>query len=129
VARNLDKRSGWVTFAGVVGVVVGGYNAVSGIAAIASDDTLEAQAREVLFGLDVSTWGWFWLIVGATQLLAGVLILRGNEWGRWLGVTIAAISAFITVFVVFVYPLYAIAVLILDTLILYALLTRQEIFD
>src|SRR4029079_4199966 len=33
-------RSGWVTFAGVPAVVAGGYNALSGIAAISDDDTL-----------------------------------------------------------------------------------------
>ena len=47
---NLRTRSGWVTFAGVGGLVVGGDNALRGIAALADDDTVAAQAKDVLFG-------------------------------------------------------------------------------
>ena len=126
---NLTRRSGWVTFAGVIGLVAGGYNALSGIAAIAKDDTVDALAKEVLFGIDVTLWGWFWLIVGLVQIFAGVLILQRNEWGRWLGIGIASLSAVITVFVIFVFPLWSIAVLILDCLVIYGLSTQSESFD
>jgi hypothetical protein len=126
---NLRRRPGWVTFAGVVGLVAGGYNALSGIAALADDDTVAAQTKDVLFGIDLTLWGWFWLLVGLAQIVAGVLILQRNEWGRWLGIAIAALSAVITVFVIFVFPLWSIAVLTLDCLVLYGLLTESESFD
>jgi hypothetical protein len=129
VSSNVRRRSGWVTFAGIVGLVVGGYNALSGIAAIADDDTLAAQAHDVLFAIDVSAWGWFWLLAGIVQIVAGVLILQRNEWGRWLGIAIAATSAMFTVFVIFVFPLWALSVLTLDCLVLYGLLTEAESFD
>jgi hypothetical protein len=125
---TVTGRSGWVTFAGVSALVVGGYNALSGIAALSDDDTLAAQANEVLFGIDLTFWGWLWLIVGALQLLAGVLIIRRNEWGMALGVSLAGLSALITVFVIFVFPLWAIAVLTLDALVLYGLLTSSDEF-
>jgi hypothetical protein len=123
------RRAGWVTFAGVVGLVVGGYNALSGIAAIADDDTVTSQAKDVLFGINLTAWGWFWLIVGLMQLVAGVLILQRNEWGRWLGISIAGVSALITVFIIFVFPLWSIAVLTLDLLVLYALITQVDEFN
>ncbi len=122
------QRSGWVTFAGVTALVVGGYNALSGIAALSDDDTLAAQANKVLYGIDLTFWGWLWLLVGALQILAGVLIIRRNEWGMALGVVMAGLSALITVFVIFVFPLWAIAVLTLDALVLYGLLTRGDEF-
>ena len=128
MANTITQRSGWVTFAGVTGLVVGGYNALSGIAALSDDDTLAAQASEVLYGIDLTFWGWLWLLVGALQILAGVLVLRRNEWGRALGVTIAGLSALITVFVIFVFPLWSIAVLSLDALVIYALLTKRDEF-
>jgi hypothetical protein len=46
-----------------------------------------------------------------------------------LGVSMAGLSALITVFVIFVFPLWSIAVLALDALVLYALLTRGDEFD
>jgi hypothetical protein len=128
MANTRTNRSGWVTFAGVTGLVVGGYNTLSGIAALSDDDTLAAQANEVLYGIDLTFWGWLWLLVGALQILAGVLVLRRNTWGLALGVSLAGLSALITVFVIFVFPLWAIAVLALDTLVLYGLLSSGDEF-
>lgn len=128
MAENLTKRSGWVTFAGVAVLIAGAYNALSGIAALSDDDTLAAQAQEVLFGIDLTGWGWFWLLIGLAQLASGMLILARNTWGLWLGVAGATVSACMTVFVIFVFPLWGIAVLTLDFLVLYALLTRSDEF-
>ena len=120
------KRSGWVTTAGIIMLVAGGYNALSGIAAISDDDTLVSQATEVLYGIDIGTWGWFWLLAGIVQLAAGMLILMRNEWGLAMGVVIAGLSAMMTVFVIFIVPLYAIAVLSLDILVIWALLSASD---
>jgi len=122
------KRTGWVTFAGVVMLVAGSYNALSGIAAITDDDTLASQATKVLYGIDLTAWGWLWLLAGALQLLAGILILRRYEWGMALGVVIAGFSALLTIFVIFIVPLWAITVLSLDVLVIYALLSRSDDF-
>jgi hypothetical protein len=70
--------------------------------------------------------GWFWLIVGLVQLGAGVLILGRNEFGLWLGVGVAGFSVLMTVFVIFIFPLRAIAVLTVHFLVIYALLTQSE---
>ena len=120
------KRSGWVTFAGVMAVVAGAYNSLSGIAALTDDATLVAQAKEVLYGIDLTAWGWFWLIAGLAQIVTGVLILQRNTWGFWLGVGFACISATMTVIVMFVFPLWALAVLTIDFLVLFGLLTESD---
>ena len=122
-------RSGWVTFAGVAALVAGGYNFLSGIAAVADDDTLTSQATEVLYGISVTGWGWFWLIVGLVQIGVGGLIITRNAFGLWLGVSIAFLSAMMTVFVIFIFPLWAIAVLSLDIIVVYALLTHSDEFE
>ena len=128
MANNVAKRSGWITFAGVMAVIAGGYNALSGIAALADDDTLAAQASEVLYGIDLTAWGWFWLIIGVVQIITGALIFQRNVWGLWLGVIFAGLSAMLTVIVMFVFPLWAIAVLTLDFLVLFGLLTQSDEF-
>jgi hypothetical protein len=124
-----EKRSGWLTFAGIAALIAGAYNALGGIAALSDDDTVASQAQEVLYGIDLTAWGWFWLIVGLVQLVTGVLILQRRMSGYWLGVAMAATSAFLTIFVMFTFPLWAIAVLTLDFLVLYALFTHIDEFD
>jgi hypothetical protein len=126
MAEQATHRSGWVTFAGIAALIAGGYNTLSGIAALADDDTLANQAKDVLFGIDLTAWGWFWLILGIAQLITGVLILQRNPLGLWFGVTIAATSAMLTMLVIFIFPLWAIAVLAIDFLVLYALLTQSD---
>lgn len=126
--RTTTKGSGWITFAAVAAFVAGGYNALSGIAALADDDTLAGQAQDVLYGIDLTAWGWFWLLVGIAQLITGVLILQRNTWGLWLGVAFAGLSGMLTVLVMFVFPLWATAVLAIDFLVLFGLLTQSDEF-
>ena len=128
MADNVARRSGWITFAGLMAVLAGGYNALSGIAALSDDDTIASQAKEVLYGIDLTAWGWFWLIVGIAQILTGVLIFQRSTWGLWLGVAFAGLSAMLTVIVMFVFPLWAIAVLTIDFLVLFGLLTQSDEF-
>ena len=129
MADNVSKRDGWITLAGVIALTAGGYNLLSGLAAVADDDTLAARAQEVLYGLDLTVWGWFWILAGAVQIVAGVLILMRSSWGVLLGVGIAFLSGLMTIFVIFIFPLWAIAVLTLDFMVAYALLTRSDEFD
>ena len=68
-----------------------------------------------------------WLV--ARLRAAGALILARNAWGLWFGVGIAFLSAMMTVFVIFVVPLWAITVLALDFFVAYALLTRSDEFE
>jgi hypothetical protein len=128
VADNRAKGSGWITFAAVMAVLAGGYNALSGIAALSDDATIASQAKDVLYGIDLTAWGWFWLLVGLAQILTGVLIFKRNTWGLWLGVAFAGLSAMLTVIVMFVFPLWAIAVLTIDFLVLFGLLTQSDEF-
>ena len=53
-------------------------------------------------------------------------MLAGARLDRRLLVGIAGFSALMTVFVIFIFPLWAIAVLTVDFLIIYALLTQRE---
>jgi len=128
MTNGVANRSGWITFAGVAALMAGAYNALSGIAALSDDDTIAAQAKDVLYGIDLTAWGWFWLIVGLAQLVTGVLILQRHPLGLWLGVGIAGLSGLLTVIVMFVFPLWAIAVLTIDFLVLFALLTQSDEF-
>jgi hypothetical protein len=125
---HVANRSGWITFAGVMAVLAGGYNTLSGIAALSDDDTIASQANEVLYGIDLTAWGWFWLLIGLAQIVTGVLIFQRNRWGLWLGVSFAGLSAMLTVIVMFVFPLWALAVLTIDFLVLFGLLTQSDEF-
>jgi hypothetical protein len=120
-------RSGWVTFAGVIAAIVGIWHVLSGIAAVAEDDQTERLA-EVLYGVDITVWGWFWIITGALQIGAAWLILARHPLGQIAGVIWATISASLAVFMIFVAPIWALVVVGLDVMVIWVLLTYSEEF-
>jgi hypothetical protein len=127
-AQSGPRLSGMVTFAGVLALMLGSFNLVSGIAAIAEDDQTEHIA-EVLFGVDITVWGWVWLILGAVQIWTGYMILVRKPLGLMLGVAWAVVSATLTVFLIFVATGWAITVLAIDLLIIYELLDNADEFS
>ena len=91
-ARGAGRRHaeghgyGLVLFASVLLVIVGCFNLIYGIAAIANSHVFTANAHYV-FG-SLRTWGWITLIIGALQLLAAGGVLAGNQMARWFGVAV-----------------------------------------
>jgi hypothetical protein len=126
---STSRHSGWVTFAAVLVVIVGLYHVLSGAAAIAESESVTAQLNEVLYGIDIEIWGWFWLIVGVAQLITAILLFTRSMTGAVIAMCGAAFSASFTVFIIFVAPLWAIAVLALDVGIIWIILSNSEEFD
>jgi hypothetical protein len=120
-------RSGWVTFAALLAGIVAVYNILSGIAAIAEDDQTEAIGQ-VLFDINITAWGWFWLILGVVQLVTAWLIYSRSPTGQMLGLVWAFIGASLSVFMIFAYPLWALAVLGINVLVIWALTANTEEF-
>jgi hypothetical protein len=125
--RTAPIRTGWITFVAVIGFVVGLFNVLSGIAAITEDDTTE-QIGEVLFGVDITAWGWFWLIVGVLQMITGYLIYQRSLAGLYMGVTWAVISASLTVFIIWSAPIWGLVVLAINMLIIFGLTDNADEF-
>lgn len=127
-SRTTQIRSGWVTFAAIVAGVVGVYNVLSGLAAIAEDNGTERVA-EVLYDIDITAWGWFWLILGIVQLVVAWLIYTRHPLGQMLGLVWAFINASLSVFLIFVAPLWALGMLAINLLVIYALIVNTEEFE
>ena len=125
--ESVRIRSGWVTFAAVIAGIVGVFNLLSGIAAIAEDDQTEAL-NEVLFGVDITAWGWFWLIIGVLQVITAWLIYQRSTVGQTLGLIWAFIVAALSVFMIFVAPIWALIVMGLSVTVIWALTAFPEDF-
>jgi hypothetical protein len=120
-------RSGWVTFAAIIAGIVGVFNVLSGIAAITEDDQTE-RLNEVLYGINITAWGWFWLIIGALQIVTAWLIYERSPVGQTLGLIWAFIVASLSVFMIFVAPIWALVVIGLSVTVIWALTAFPEDF-
>ncbi len=120
--------SGWVTFAAIVVVIAGMFNLLSGIAAITEDDLVK-DLNQVLYGIDIEAWGWFWAVIGVAQLITAILLFARSPTGAMLAILGATISATFTIFLIFVAPLWAITVVALDIGIIWAITANIEDFE
>jgi hypothetical protein len=110
---------GLVLFASVLLVIVGCFNLIYGIAAIANSHVFTANAHYV-FG-SLRTWGWITLIIGALQLLAAAGVLAGNQLARWFGVVVLGLSAIDQMFFIPAYPFWSLMIIAVDVVALYGL--------
>ena len=112
--------TGWIVFAGVIMIIGGGLNLFYGIVAAVNDEWVVFTNRANVY-LDVSEWGWVHIIVGAIVLLAGIGVFSGNILARTVAVVVAGINLIANFFFIPVYPLWAITVIVLDILVIWAL--------
>ena len=74
-----DAWSGWIAFAGIVIIIVGGMEVLQSFVAILEDEYVVAT-RKGLAILDVTAWGWATLIWGALLIVAALGLLGGAGW-------------------------------------------------
>lgn len=101
-------------------VWTGRWRRASGIA----DDNLFA-ASQYAYRFDVTARGWIHLAVGLTLVVAGLGVVTNKSWGRGAGAAAAGISLITQFMFVPYYPVWAIPVMTLDLLIIFALTRFQ----
>ncbi len=110
---------GLVVFASVILLMIGCFNLIYGIAAVADAHVFVANAHYVFGGL--ASWGWVTLIIGAVQLLAAFGVLAGSQLARWFGVAVLALNAIDMMFFIPAYPFWALMILAMDVVALWGL--------
>ncbi|HET6747718.1 MAG TPA: hypothetical protein VFL71_00530 [Actinomycetes bacterium] len=75
--------TGFIVFAAVLMIMTGVFQALEGLAAIFENE-FYVVARNYLYEVDVTAWGWIHLVLGVVVALAGFGVLSGATWrGRW----------------------------------------------
>jgi hypothetical protein len=117
-----EQRSGWVTFAGVMLLIVGILNVIYGIAAIGDSKFFVAGAKYIFSNLN--TWGWITLIIGVLQLFAAFSLWSGGLYGRIVGIGVSSLSALAALLSIPAYPFWSLAIFALDVVIIYQIALR-----
>jgi len=119
---RIERRAGWVTFAGVMLLIAGVLNVIYGIAAISDSSFFINDTRYIFSGLH--TWGWVTLILGVIQLLAAFSLWGGGLYGRIVGIGAAGLSAIAALLSIPAYPLWSLAIFAVDVVIIHQIATR-----
>jgi hypothetical protein len=115
--------TGWLAFAGTVLVVSGAFKILDALWAFKYDDDISEGVQTILFENDLTAWGWVWLVVGVVLVLAGIAVVGGAEWARWVGIVAAGIAAIAYLPWIYYQPLWTILSVTLAVIVIYALAT------
>ena len=114
-----DRGHGWVTFAGVLLLVLGAFNIIDGITAISRSHFFVGNAHYV-FG-DLRAWGWTALCIGAVELLVGLGVFARNQLARWTGVAVLSLNAIAALLWMPSYPFWSLCIFAIDIVAIYGL--------
>jgi hypothetical protein len=90
---NSRSMAGWIGFAGIVMVILGGLSFFEGLIALLRDNYyVPTQSGFLLF--DVTGWGWLMLLWGLLLVLVGLALLNGASWARWTSIVLVSINVF-----------------------------------
>lgn len=122
---NSKSMAGWIGFAGILMVLVGGIDFIQGLIALFNDDYYVVTASGFL-AFDLTGWGWIMVIWGVLLVLAGLGLLAGQGWARWFGIVVVSLNFIAELGFLgnSQYPLWSLTVITLNIIVLYALTAR-----
>ena len=121
--QSTARVTGWAKFAGILLVISGLWDVLTGISGILADKIFVTTPQYVYY-FDITGWGWVHLILGLLVAGAGVGVLKGTAWGRMLGVALASGSLLINFAFIPYYPIWSILIIALDVLIIWQLASQ-----
>lgn len=113
------RGTGLLIYASVLLGILGFFNLLDGISAVAKSSVFVAGARYVVG--DLQAWGVAVLIIGALQLLAAAGVVGRNQLARWFGVAVLGINTIVQMFFIPSYPFWSLLIIAVDVVGLYAL--------
>lgn len=114
---------GVASFAGVMLTIVGIFQVLQGIVAVANDHIF-VTGLNYTYKFDVTGWGWAHIIIGAIGIAAGVGILADQTWARVAGIAVAGLSMISNFAFLPYYPLWSLVILAFDAFVIWALCTQ-----
>jgi hypothetical protein len=114
---------GFIAFAGFLMIMAGFFHAISGLVAIL-DDEFYVVTPDYVFQFDSTTWGWIHLIAGILVGLAGLALFSGAVWARTVAFVVVLASAVTAFAWIPWYPVWAVIVIAIDIVILWALVAH-----
>ena len=127
---NSSRWGGWIAFAGWLMIIMGALDFFEGLIAVIRGNYYVLTANQIIV-FDMKTWGWVTLGWGIVIALVGFGVLAGSGFARWFAIVVASLNFIVELGFVgsSAYPLWSIAILALNVIILYALIVHWRDFE
>lgn len=124
--RGQTAWVGWVVFAGMMLVLVGSFHVIQGLVALFRDEVYIVGRSGMVVNVDYTAWGWTHVIAGAISIAVGACLLAGQMWARIVAVLVAVVSAIINVSFIPAYPVWSVAMIAIDVLVIWAITVHGD---
>jgi hypothetical protein len=123
--QGSGRWTGWIAFAGWLMIVIGSLDFFEGLIAVIRGKYYVLTANQIIV-FDLRTWGWITLAWGIVVAFAGFGLLSGAGWARWFTIVVSSLNVLGQLGFVgsSQYPLWALAIVGLNILVIYALIVR-----
>jgi hypothetical protein len=120
-----DRGTGGAVFAATLMIIGGCFGIFQGIALIAKG-SFYVQPTNYWINTSASTWGWVLLLIGLVVLAAGLGVISGAAWARWLGIVMVSIQALVNFLYIPVQPWWSVTVILVDLWIIHSLFVHRR---
>ena len=117
---------GGLIFAGTILVIAGTFQALAGLSALLNG-AFYVVSDNYAFRVDVTTWGWFHLVLGVVMVAGGAALFAGRSWAGVLAIVIAVVSAIANFLFIPYYPFWSLLVIGLDFWVIWSV-TRPGVY-
>ena len=121
--KEMSGWVGWAAFAGVLLILQGFFASIVGFVALFQPEVYVVGANNIL-AIDLNAWGWYHLAIGLLILLAGLSVLKGNMYGRIVGIVLAVVYACANLVFIPYQPIWSVILIVVSVCIIYALLVH-----
>ena len=110
-------------FGGIILATVGLFQFFEGLSAVLNDKVY-ASTPSYVYEFDLTLWGWYHLILGAVAVAVGIAIVMSQDWAFFAGIFLATLSALTQFIFLPYYPLWALTIIAVDVVVIWALCRR-----
>lgn len=119
-----DPAGDWRLFAAFILIFAGVMRLFDALWAFRYDGALPEGLQNAVFGDNLTTYGWLYLVVGIVVIVAGIRVLYGGQIARWVGIIGAAIAGLSAVAWLPYYPIWSLLYIGIAMLTVYALVAH-----
>jgi hypothetical protein len=123
-AEQVDTSGDWRLFAAFILMFTGVLRFFDALWAFRYDGELPQHLQNAIFGDNLKTYGWVYLVVGVILLVAGIRVLYGGQIARWTGIIAAAIGGLSAGAWLPYYPIWSFVYVGIALLTMYALIAH-----
>ncbi len=115
------QGDGWRFFAGTILGIAGLMRLFDAIWAWSYNGVTSDNLQNALFGHDLNTYGWVYLVVAIILFGASFGVLTGSELSRWIGIVAGGVLSISAIWWMPYYPIWSLTYIGIGILVIYGL--------